>query len=96
LLNPSIRANNRAISASFSALYRVDESKGGATLMLSHFRPTEATAFTLTESICCTCHVGGLSNYVDSGHQDLYFQHERPGRSKEANWLPSPFPVSFG
>jgi len=57
LLNPSIRANNRAISASFSALDSADESKGGVTHMLTHIRPPEATAFTLIESICRTCNV---------------------------------------
>jgi hypothetical protein len=53
LLNPSICANNRAISASYSALDSADESKGGVT--------PDATAFTLIESICRTCHLGGLS-----------------------------------
>jgi hypothetical protein len=64
LLNSSIRANNRAISASFSALDSADESKGGVTHMLTYIRPPEATAVTLIESICRTCHVGGLSNYL--------------------------------
>ena len=42
--------------------------------MLTHIRPPEATAFTLIESICRTCHVGGLSNYQKgSGPTDPHY-----------------------
>src|ERR1700693_4584118 len=67
LLNSSIRASNVAISASFSALVRAGESKGGITHTLTHIRPPDATAFTIIESICRTkpcSHNRGLSNYV--------------------------------
>src|ERR1700693_3081670 len=66
LLNSSIRASNVAISASFSALVRAGESKGGITHTLTHIRPPDATAFTIIESICRTkpcSHNRGLSNY---------------------------------
>jgi hypothetical protein len=51
LLNSSIRTNNVAISASFSALDKEEESGGGTTHTLTHIRPSGATAFKLTESI---------------------------------------------
>jgi hypothetical protein len=51
LLNSSIRANNVAITASFSALDKEEESGGGITHMLAHICPPDATDFAPIESI---------------------------------------------
>jgi hypothetical protein len=57
LLNSSIRASNDAISASFSALDRQEESGGGVTHTLTHIIPADATTFMPIESICRTSNV---------------------------------------
>jgi hypothetical protein len=67
LLNSSIRASNDAISASFSALDRQEESGGAVTHTLTHILPPDAIAFMPIESICRTNNAGqtrGLSNYA--------------------------------
>jgi hypothetical protein len=67
LFNSSIRASNVAITASFSALDKEDESGGGATHTLTHIRPPAATGLR-SSSQFATPHTpaagGRLSNYV--------------------------------